>query len=73
MARAGVRALLDELFARDDARAAVAYAHPENRASVALLEALGFEAAGVAPAHRMVRGHWVDFCVFRLTRKRQGS
>lgn len=69
VATEAARALVSEGFVRGGLRRIRAYCVPENRASRAVLERLGFEGDGMLPHGATVQGHPVDVIAHTLERE----
>ena len=61
-------AMVDAVFARTDIWRIVATADDANRASMRVIEPLGFRFEGIARKAALVRGEWVDDVQFAITR-----
>ena len=66
-ARRGVRAVLDHGFTRLGLNRIEAACQPENVASVALLDSLGFSQEGYAREYLHINGRWRDHLIYAMT------
>lgn len=68
LASEAVGAAIGHVFAKREIEALTADVDPENRASIRLLERLGFARTGFAEKTWNVGGEWKDSLYYRLTR-----
>lgn len=66
-AREAAEAVIDDLVQRHGVHRVAAQLSPQNAASIALLERLGFHRESLAPRSYWVRGEWDDNLVYALT------
>jgi ribosomal-protein-alanine N-acetyltransferase len=65
----GLRAVVSRAFQRHGLHRLEANIQPQNRASIALVESLGFRKEGFSPRYLKIRGRWRDHERWAITRE----